>query len=314
MDAALLTSSAPAMVVLMCAMCDLGAPALASEALDACYFDVSAIPYEVLWAALQAHAIAGRSAEARQLLLSWLEAHPVEPELASAHEARVLRLVRLMRTRVMDPEDRLAVSDLAKDVARGLTLQSSRDQMWAEISRAGEAEATDDAPAGGSTQASTGCTSATCGPDGGARPTFGRGACTSSMATNTGAEGTCGRASSWLQETELWLHMAERGALLQAFLQRLRSWWASLAPRDWWWLREAAEEAIKAAPRFSHRRVNGTALAAGLVIAAAALLSSLRKRMRGRLAARRLHGVIEQLGALLGMLLGGNAPGIRAPP
>jgi len=108
--------------------------------------------------------------------------------------------------------------------------------------------------------------------------------------------------------------MAERGALLQAVLQRLRSWWASLAPRDWWWLREAAEEAIKAAASFSHRRVNGTALAAGLVIAAAALLSSLRKRVRGRLAARRLHGVIEQLGALLGMLLGGNAPGIRAPP
>jgi hypothetical protein len=340
------------MVVLLSALCDLGTPELASEALDACYFDVSAIPYEVLWAALQAHAVAGRSAEARHLLLSWLQAHTVEPEQAlkleqppdvaaaesarpalspdnfqpfgdrdqavmdgPAHDARVLRLVRLMLTRVKDPEDRQATKDLARHVARSLTLQSSRDQLWAEIRC--EGEAVDDAAAADSAQASIGCVSATCGSNGNAHLSPRRRPGTSSIATSAGADGTCCRAISSPGEMEIAsphsLRVPDRADLLQAILSWLRSWQARFVPLDWCRLREAAEEATNAAMRLSHRRVNGTALAVAVLVATAALLASLRKRVRGPPTARRLHGFVQQLGALLGMLLGADALVNRAP-
>jgi hypothetical protein len=314
MDAALIASSAPAMVVLLSAICDLGAPALASEALDACYFDVGAIPYEVLWAALQAHALAGRSTEARQLLLSWLEAQPAgAPELTSAHEARVLRLVRLMRTRVLNPEDRLAASELAREVEPSLTLQSSRDQLWTETRREAESGAKEDPPAAGAALAPNGCTCATRCPDGGAPLTPGPSPCTPPNTTRTGADGT---SSLDLLETVLSiseaLHMAQLAALLHAIVRRLRRWWASLVPHGWWRLREAAHSATKTATRLSHRRANSRLLAGALALAVAALIARLLKRVRGRLAARRMHALVEQLGVLLGMLLGGDAHAMRA--
>lgn len=310
-DASLLSSSGPPMVVLLQAVCDLGAPALASEALDTCYLDVSSIPYEVLWAALQAHGLARRSGEARQLLLAWLAACDTAPTDVAAHDRRIFRLVRLMLTRVLDSGE-AAAEGLLRDVAPRLSTAGLRDELWKEFRPPAKDEAASDAahaPAAAvanadpqpAPRASNGTAKEVRGPSSG---TSGGGA--SAAGARGGAEATRTTKPAAQPNEE------PSQAAPKPTPSEIRNSLASLLSNFERLVREAMGEMTETAMRRSSSAQGQArgAVAAALGAVGVLLLLRRRKRATGWLLAA-LQPLLQQANALVGMLLGGGSPVIR---
>ena len=312
-DPALLSSSGPAMVVLLGALCELGESTLTSEAINSCYMEIGAIPYEVLWAALQAHHVSGNTSEARSLFKAWLDMHKDEPADATQFDKRVLRIFHLLSAQATRQSNCRSHEELVELVERSLRLPASRAKLRTAMSPIDVHEATaacscyDDSSMRSApmdptpslslplakvvpTRSCSGSASTSC-------------ADTTSCSANSGyANGeVCGTPTvDLLSGTS---QPVELHSGLQVLFEHLRHFLAYAYPHGSWRWCDAEQVARRTLLRLQ-RTHNKLVFA----IAWIAVLLLVRKTRTRNLARPRLNALLAHLQPLFKMLLGGGTP------